>query len=377
MRIDRGLYAALAALLLAAPAAAQQYDTTRKVDVSGVLYANYQYRADDAARSANKFDLERVYVNVRAPLGSRASMRFTADVFQQQKSPDDAYYRGWTVRAKYAYLQYDYLRPTASGMSAFARLGMLNTVVIEHIEGFWPRWISTVPTDRFGFFSSADMGASTQLTLPNKLGEVYATVTNGPGYSSRETDRFKDYAARLTLTPLANQDGIAKSLTLTAWGYKGALASKFVDGGAGQVGQVSTSLQRDRWGVFAGLRDRRLTLGAEYAERRDEGETGANTAASPRVVSDSTGRIVSGFAIVRPFEIANPEKRSPLALLFRVDRIEPSTDRGGSGRLVIGGLMYDLTSRLSLSLDYQEQLPRDGAAIAPSKTYFLHASASF
>src|SRR5256714_6217370 len=64
------------------------------VDFSGVLYANFQYRGDaGAAKSTNKFDLERAYLTFRMPAGDRASIRITADVFQQQTTPNDAFYR--------------------------------------------------------------------------------------------------------------------------------------------------------------------------------------------------------------------------------------------------------------------------------------------
>src|SRR5215208_8295684 len=81
------------------------------IDFSGILYANYQYRGDaGAAKSTNKFDLERAYLTFRMPAGDRASIRITADVFQQTAAPNDAFYRGWVVRAKYAYLQYDLVK---------------------------------------------------------------------------------------------------------------------------------------------------------------------------------------------------------------------------------------------------------------------------
>src|SRR3982074_3750888 len=128
----------LAAALLAPVAllAQQPADTTRPtppptpppaatvsipVDFSGVLYANFQYRGDAGPnKSTNKFDVERAYLTFRMPAGDRASIRITADVFQQQTAPNDAFYRGWVIRAKYAYLQYDYLK-SASGWNALAR----------------------------------------------------------------------------------------------------------------------------------------------------------------------------------------------------------------------------------------------------------------
>ena len=195
---------------------AQTAAAAPQLNFSGLLFGNFQYRTDDAARAQNRFELDRAYLNFRLPAGDRTSIRVTTDVYQQQRAGDDAYYRGWAIRAKYAYIQHDFLK--GDDWSGYGRLGMLNTVVIEHIEGFWPRFLSTTAIERAGYFSSADLGVSAQLGLPRKLGEAVAVVTNGPGYTSRETDRFKDYAARLSLTPLtASPSSLAKSLTVSLW----------------------------------------------------------------------------------------------------------------------------------------------------------------
>ena len=346
------------------------------LDFSGILYANFQYRGGPGSvKSSNKFDIERAYLTFRLPAGDRASIRVTTDVFQQTTSGNDAYYRGWTIRAKYAYLQYNYLN--GPEWRANARLGLLQTVFIEHDEQFWPRWISQSPTERAGYFSSADAGISSTISMPKKLGDVYLTVTNGPGYTSRETDRFKDYAARLTLTPWAqNTESMMKAVALTGWAYKGATASRFVDGGAGQVGRIGSALQRDRWGVHVGNLHPRLTFGAEYASRIEEGELGNNTAASPRAVVDSTGTLISGYASVRPFR-SSGTKPHPLSLLARYDRVTVNTDTDDKYEVFIGGLIWDLNSRVSMSLDYQENNPIQGAPITAGRTWFAHFVARF
>lgn len=358
-----------------APRAAEPAKTPQ-LDFSGVIFANWSYRTDRGARAQNRFDVERAYLTFRMPAGDRASVRITADVFQNTAAPGDAFYRGWAFRAKYAYFQYEALRG-GSGITAAARLGMLQTVVIEHVESFWPRWLSRTAVELNGFFQSADLGVAAHFGLPGKRGEIYATVTNGPGYSSRETDRFKDAAIRLTLTPFANTTGFLQGAAVSAWGYKGAIASRFVSGGPGQVGPVGEGLQRDRWGVFAGVRDRRLTLGAELARRIEEGELGSNTVASPRVLIDSTSTLVSAFAVVRPMEILTPAARSPLAAVVRYDRARFNDDTGPAQRLIIAGLIWDITSRLSMAVDYQQLLPRDGATGTDTKTWFTHFVANF
>jgi hypothetical protein len=366
------------------PAPASPPDTAKPAppatpafNFSGVLYANFQYRGDKGpAKATNKFDLERAYLTFRVPAGDRASVRITADVFQQTATGSDAFYRGWVVRAKYAYLQYDFLK--GATWNGLVRGGLLHTIVIEHVETFWPRWISITPVERAGFFSSADAGLAGLVTLPNKWGEFYTTITNGPGYTSRETDRFKDYAARLSLTPLSGSDiNLLKALTLTGWIYRGAIASSFVAGGAGQIGPIGSSLPRNRSGIFLGLRDPRITIGADYAMRTDGSETGANTLLSPRVEADSTGRLISGFAILKPFAVLNDKSTIPLGLVARWDRFKPNRESAPYSNVVIAGIIWDVNKRTSLSLDYQEQTPHGGPVVAPAKTYFLHLVANY
>jgi len=253
----------------------------------------------------------------------------------------------------------------------------VHTVVIDHVESFWPRWISQTPVERAGFFSSADAGVATLWTLPNKFGEFYATITNGPGYAARETDRFKDYAARLSITPLSGSSNkVIKTFALTGWTYIGAVASSFGAGGAGQVGQVGSSLPRTRSGVFAGVRDPRFSAGAEWDTRKDAKETGLNTLAAPRVEVDSTGRLLAGFASIKPFQLVS-ESTFPLGLIARWDRFKPNTGTDAYINTIIGGLTFDLNKKSALSLDYQEVTPHSGAIAVATKTYFLHMVANF
>ena len=341
-----------------------------RLDFSGVIFANYQYQAEEEAQSANKFDVERAYLTFRMPAGDRASVRVTTDLYQQGTSGSDAYYRGWSIRAKYAFLQYHYL--SRGPVRASARVGLLQTVFIEHDESFWPRWIATSPTDRNGYFSSADAGIANTLSIPAAQTEVYTTITNGPGYTSREIDRFKDFAARITVRPWKTDSSSAlRGVAITAWGYKGATASRFVRGGSDQVGSVADALERNRWGIHAGSSSPRLIIAAQFASRVDGTESGENTAESPRVASDSASTLVSMYGIVRPLSTSGEEPH-PLSILARIDRVTVEDARPGSYDIVIGGLSWDISSRLSAAVDYQQASPRNGTSIARTRTWFAH-----
>ena len=360
--------------------------TTPPIDFSGTIFGNYQVRTDSAAKaqtggkSPDQFALDRVYLTFRMPVGDRASVRATTDIFQNAAN---GYYGGWAVRLKYGYLQYDVLRDIGGhkGFNALARIGMLHTVVIDHEEQFWPRYLGPTGVDRFGFFQSSDLGVATQVALPNRLGEVYATVTNGSGYQAPEADRFKDVALRATFTPLAARPGLLQTLAISPWVYKGFTASRFAAGGPGQVGPVAEALTRDRWGIFAGIRDPRLTVAAHYAHRAEGFETGANTPASPRVVTaDSSGSLWSAYTIVRPWHWQVGKNTARLGAVLRWDRFTPRTAVTGHEDLVVAGVQFEPTTRTALTFDYQSLAPQDfllRAPITTNHTWFLHWSATF
>ncbi|HYV99287.1 MAG TPA: hypothetical protein VE967_17655 [Gemmatimonadaceae bacterium] len=362
---------------------------TPAFDFSGVLYANFQRRTDDAAKAANggkassKFDLERAYLTFRMPAGERASIRVTTDVFNTADQTTTSFYRGWAVRIKYAYLQWNFANDIngSKGFSALARFGVLHTVVVDQIEQYNPRYLAQTDLERNGFFSSADVGAALLVSLPKKWGEVYGTITNGPGYTVAENDRYKDFAGRLTVTPFASGNALgawSKALIVSPWIYAGKTASKFQNGGTGQVGTVPEGLKRNRAGVFVGAKDPRLTVGIDYGQRTETTEGGDNTVASPRTTTEVTGKVKSAFAIVKPFALAGTKSSlARLGLIARFDDFKPNDSADAHNQFTIFGLYYEPTSKVTFSLDAQQLKPKDGSATPEAKTLFVHMQALF
>ena len=369
------LMAALAAPLAVPAQGAPAPAPASKLDFSGIMVGAFQYQTTAGAKNTNKFDMERAYLNFRMPVADRLSMRVTADISPQQSGT------GYVFRAKYAFLQYD--RPAnTSGYSGLLRAGVLQTVTIEHQEQFWPRWMGTVGLERFGYFSSADVGVAGQMNFPKKRGELYAVMTNGNGYSRPETDRFKSYAARLTLTPLAaGKHGLLTTLAISPWIDVNQAASKFVAGGAGQTGAIGEGLLRNRYGVFAGIRDPRLVIGAGYSQRVDGTEGGANTSASPRTVSDIKGNLLSAYTVIRPFQLADSTSKSPVSIMIRYDAIQPDQSLSSqSDHLFESSLIFDVarSRRAQIAFDFQETLGKaPAAAIAPNKMFQVRMVANF
>ncbi len=390
--------ALLAALLLAAPMSlAAQYagadtsaksDTTKKpdapppapaaakpatpgLDFSAWLFGDFQYQTDDAAKAANggsspnKFDIGRAYLTFKGPLGDRASYRVTTDI--KQGGGTDSY-KGWLVRLKYAYLQYDYMKPNTNGASAFARLGVLHTVLVDHEENFWPRFLAQTAVERNGFFTSADIGISTGITLPNKLGEIYADVVNGSGYDNPENNKYKDFQARVTLTPLAKSTSILKTLTISPWYSYGGNSSVFLNSA---TSPITDRLEKDRYGLFVGNKDRGLTFGGEYAERKDGGDSNTTDVTLDQIVN-TTGQLYDAFVIVRPLELTRPDMRQSFGALVRYDHWKPNKDLGGYAQFLVAGVFWEPTRKVTLALDYQSQTPKNGLSGAKAESWFLH-----
>jgi opacity protein-like surface antigen len=374
------LFALIVLLCTAAPSYAAAQGQGLPFEFSSVIFGNFQMRVDSQAKfttggkPSNRFDLGRAYLTFRFPLGEKASARLTTDIFQQANPASAAYYPGWSVRLKYGYLQYDATKNFAGvdGLAAAARIGMLQTVVVEHIESFWPRWLGNSAPELHGFFASADMGAAALFTLPKRWGEIYTTITNGPGYAAPENDRFKDFAARLTITPFANDSGLLRTFAITPWYYKGWLASAYTQATAA----VSEGLQKDRRGIFMGLRDRKLTLGVELDQRLEELETTAPPVARG-ALNERTSQLFSAFALIRPAEWFDQGRRSRLGLVGRFDRFKVDTDRDPYTEFLVAGATWDLTSRITLALDYQGSTPRENPTGVPVKTWFFHYVATF
>jgi len=365
---------------------------TPGLNFSGVIFGSWNYQMLTTPnqlrnQNNNEFVVDRAYLTFRMPAGERTSIRITTDVFRSSDSTSNAY----TLRAKYAFLQYESPK-LSNGLIVAGKIGIIENVVVPYLENFWPRYLSQAATERSGYFASADVGLGSIVTFPSKKGEIYAIIVNGPGYTTRERDRFKDFAIRFTYTPLMNEPAgsLLQTLAVSAWGYKGALPSAFVNGGVGQVGAVGEALDRSRAGLFVGIRDPRLVLGGEWARRHDGGETGLNTPLSPRGTTTTTGNLLSGFTVVRPFAFTNVKHSSPFGVVLRYDHVSPTVSSSGfvtppatsnSYHLLIGGAFVDISQRAQIALDYQESLASDNnVSSAPPtqlKGYYAHFNVNF
>ena len=215
----------------------------------------------------------------------------------------DDFYAGWAVRVKYAFLNHQFVSGPSTATRVYGRIGILQTVIVEKEEQYWNRGLSQASVEQAGYFNSADAGAAAVVTLPNRLGEVYATIVNGNGYGSRETDRFKDFQARVSISPWANSTGVLRGLEFSPWVSFGGRASTFA-AGQGTLTPVTAAQEKDRYGFFTGYRNSRLVAGLQLGRKIDVTETADTTVAVSPTARTVTGNLISNFAFWRPLGAA-------------------------------------------------------------------------
>jgi len=327
-------------------------------DFSAWLFGTFTYQVDSATKAANgghansQFMVDRAYLNFRGQVAPDFGFRITTDV--KTLPAGNGMYNGLVIRLKYAYLQWDYLRAaTPNGLSAWARIGSIHTVVIEDEEHFWPRWIQKTALEYWGFQpGAADMGASTQFTLPGRWGWAYFTVGNGGGYQTAvDADPYKDMALRFSLTPLSSSKGFFRTLQITPWGQVGRTQATAL---------TKPGLQNNAGGLFVGNADPRVTFGVEFAERQVQ--------TLPDTVKITTTAMAwDGFVVVRPSLFADPKGR-PWGVILRYDDWKANTSNSAHRTLLLASVFLDVAKQTSFGITYQDDVGHAETTVVPTKT---------
>ncbi len=309
---------AFAVLGLAGSAQAQD------VTVGGVGYAEYLYQLSDSAHY-NAFDVTRAYVNVRGKFDHGISTRITSDLY---RAADGSY----DLRIKYAYVSL----ALAKAPIAFS-LGQIQTPWVAWQEDLWGyRMQGTVPLDRAGYLTSADLGLSAIGDFLDDALTLHLAVVNGEGYHAAESSSSKDVEGRASVRLLRSDVG----------GSQGGLR---LSGYAG-LGSSTGGGLRNRFVGELSWKSSLATLVGEYAIARTR--TGPESPTNPNV----PGRVASVFGVLNV-----PD--SPISVIGRLDVVDPNTDLDGDRHtVVIGGIAYKVSPNLRLLADidhtgYQTQPP--------------------
>src|ERR1051325_7151675 len=293
---------AAAILTIAAPLQAQ-------TAVTGIVYSQFVYQLADTANHTNGFDVTRAYVNVVSKFTGGIATRVTADIYRQIGDNSLRY------RLKYAYVAYT---PGTSPLTF--KLGATQTPWLDWEEALWDyRMQGTVALDRNGYLSSSDIGFGIDGKWSGDRVNGAVIFMNGENYNGGTGDQRKDIAARISvrLRP-TNDSSRVGGLRLTGYGHYG----KPTGGGV-----------RDRAIGMLSYRARELTLAAEYAITRD------SSTATP--VALLKGSVLSVYGV---YHVA----KSNMALIGRVDAVDPNTSAAGDRLTRVIGVYHVAKSNVAL-----------------------------
>jgi hypothetical protein len=200
-------------------------DDNPSVNVGGTIFADYTYIQEptqtDAAGDVihfNGFNLTRAYINVTGQINHLIQFRITPDVVRIAV-PASGAISGLTgtltYRLKYGYGQLNFSDFTTKG--SWFRLGLQQTPYVDFEEGIYRyRFAGTIFTDRQGYLTSSDLGASVHWNIPDNYGDFHAGVYNGDGYTSPQINDQVAFQVRGTIRP-APDVPILKGLRLTGF----------------------------------------------------------------------------------------------------------------------------------------------------------------
>ena len=273
-------------------------DDTPSIRIGMTLYTDFTYTQNPQQKDADgntinfsQFNLSRSYINITGQVSHIVNFRITPDIMRET-APRSSLNGSLTFRLKYGYAQFnlDDWMPRGS----WVRLGLQQTPWVDFEEGIYRyRFQGTVFSEREGFLSSSDAGASFHYSLPANYGELHAGLYNGETYSKAEVNNEKAFQVRGTVRPFA---GMAPVL-------RGVRAHVFYDGD-----RYAMSADRRRLVGSVTFEHAYLNAGFDYLDAKDR-----TSIARP----DLTGK---GYSIW-----ATPKSPMGFEALLRYDQLKPNT----------------------------------------------------
>ncbi|MGE5244946.1 MAG: hypothetical protein ACM3SQ_12025 [Betaproteobacteria bacterium] len=207
-----GLVSAVAAAQTPAPPP----DDTPSISVGATIFSQYTYTsspqktdADGNLYHPSSFDVTRSYININGKVSHLVSFRITPDIARVSNGDLE-------LRLKYAFAQINFDQWMTKG--SWARFGQQQTPLIDYQEGVYRyRFQGTTFTEREGYLTSSDIGASFHGNFPNNYGDVHVGIYNGEGYHAPEANNQPSFQIRGTLRPFAKGAPDAHGLRVTAF----------------------------------------------------------------------------------------------------------------------------------------------------------------
>jgi hypothetical protein len=332
-------------------------DDTPSIRVGLVLFGDYSYTtapktqdADTNSINASAFNLTRSYINITGNISHLVAFRVTPDV-ARETGAGSSLAGSLMFRVKYAYAQFNLDDWMARG--SWARLGVQQTPWVDFEEGIYRyRFQGTVFTEREGFLSSSDAGASFHYNLPSNYGEVHVGLYNGENYNRVEVNDQKAVQLRGTIRPFARSP---------IPGLRGLRGHAFWNGDH----YVKDGARRRAVGSLT-FEHQYLNAGFDYLNAADQ---------TSIAKSEVDGR---GYSVW-----ATPRSPKGWEALLRYDRMTPNTAREGeTRRRRILGVSYWFphqgTVSSALLLDYDGQTFKGFVPAQPTQQKIaVHALVTF
>jgi hypothetical protein len=206
-------------------------------------------------------------------------------------------------------------------------------------------------SEREGYLSSSDAGASVHYNLPSNYGELHAGIYNGENYNRLEVNGRKAFEVRGSVRPFAKGAPVARGLRVHAF-YD---ADSYVKNG-----------ERNRGDFGATFEHKVLNAGVEYLATKDQ-----TSITKPEVKGH-------GYSVW-----ATPRAANGWEGLLRYDHMAPDTSVDGQTRTrTIAGVAYWFPHQGTVStavlLDYDGQTFHNYATPQPRQQRIaIHALVNF
>lgn len=199
------------------PASTATPDDTPSIRLGATLYADYTFNAAPEIRDADgnsihpsSFNVTRSYLNITGNISHVVAFRFTPDI-ARETGTGSSLNGSLTFRVKYAFAQINLDDWMTAG--SWVRLGVQQTPWVDFQENIYRyRFQGTVFSEREGFLSSSDAGASFHYNIPANYGDVHVGLYNGENFNKFEVNDQKALQFRGTIRPLASGSPLARGL---------------------------------------------------------------------------------------------------------------------------------------------------------------------
>jgi hypothetical protein len=307
------------------------------VKVGGVIFFRWQKYLQNGGSNVNNFDIDRAYINFNKNFDSGAAARLTLDV---------ARITGTAKQNDFSYLKYAYVDlPFSVSAVQFipftmsARLGLQQTAWIDWDEkALNLRFIAKTLLDDQGIMSSADfgvglMGKFVLGSLPSI--DYQATILNGTGYATNETDAKK-----------------ATALRLSAIAYDMGNSGKIIIGGLINVEGLDSTLS---------LNSSNKQEALELAYKHDLG-----VANFEYLAGSKNNKKIAGYSLGGELKTGALISWLPNTNLFaRYDNYDPNTNNANDEIVkIFYGIIYDWDKDIKLSADMQNSQTGNGAVVS-------------